>query len=172
MDTDIRYLRTGDLGQRARGRFLFGSLPWVAGVGAPALAYALFMLVRHRRRAARADVAGMRRRRADRIAAKRLKEADDALRAGDHPRFHTALAKGLTGYFADKLGLGPAETTAATVRQRLDHLPDGPDMAREFAELIGICDMARFAPMGTAPAPELLPRATALIDRTEKALRP
>ncbi|MDX9752303.1 MAG: BatD family protein, partial [Flavobacteriales bacterium] len=81
LDTDIRYLRTGDLGLRARGRFLFGSLPWVAGVGAPALAFALFMLVRHRRRAARADVAGMRRRRADRIAAKRLKEADDALRA-------------------------------------------------------------------------------------------
>ncbi len=171
LDTDIRYLRTGDLGLGPKDRWLFGSWGWFAGVGGPALAFALFLLLRHRRQQAEADVVGMRRRQADRVAGRRLKEAAEALRTGDRQAFHTALAKGLTGYFADKLGLAPAETTPATVRERCAHLAEGAPLADEFADLIAICDMARFAPLDAAPREDLLDRANALISRSERAWR-
>jgi hypothetical protein len=171
LDEDIRYIRTGDPQLRPSGSLLFGSAPWIAGMAAPALAFVLFLGWRRRRERALADVAGTRRRMADRVARKHLAEAGKLIDAPDRAPFHSALSKALQGYMADKFQLGLAQLTQPMVRERLATLPDGQALADRYVALVTACDMARFAPVEEKPRQQLYDDAADLIGRIENAYR-
>jgi hypothetical protein len=171
LDSDIRYIRTGDLALRPKGEQLFGSVPYVVGLTTPALAFLLFLVWRQRRAKMLADGGGMRRRAADRVARKRLEQAAEALRENAPGPFHDALSKALRGYLADKLGLGVAELSAARVKEHLRNEAGGAELAERYERLLGICDMARFAPLEERPRQDLYDEAAKLIGELERTLR-
>ena len=171
MGKDIRYIRTGDLELRPTDHHLFGSIAWFAGMGTPALAFMVFLAWRHKREADQRDVAGSRRKQADRVARKRLNEAELALKGRDRNAFYNALAKALNGYIADKFALGPAEVNAVTLTDRFAKYAGGEGLAAEYMELIKACDMARFAPVEDRPRQQLYDEAASLIGRTEQLVR-
>ena len=168
---DIRYIRTGDLDLRPRGEHLFGSWPWLAGMGTPLLGFILFVGWRRKRDAERRDVMGTRRKQADRVARKRLNEAELALKSSDRNAFYTALSRSIHGYIGDKFGLGPAEITATNLRTHLSPFTGGETMADAWMTLLGSCDMARYAPVEDRPRQQLYDEAAALIGRTEQLVR-
>lgn len=168
---DIRYIRTGDLGLREAGSHLFGSVPWLLGMGAPAIGFILFLGWRRKREAARQDAVGTRRKQADRVARKRLNEAEVALKGSDRRTFYDALGKALHGYIGDKFALGPAEINAATLRDRFSRYAGGDALANEYIALMEACDMARYAPVEDQPRQQLFSEAAALIGRTEQLVR-
>ncbi|MBK9149017.1 MAG: protein BatD [Flavobacteriales bacterium] len=170
LDSDIRYIRAGNMQLRAKDRYLLGSWPWTAGMSAPPLAYALLLLWRRKRTRELADAAGTRRRAADRLARKRLREAEEALRTGNRAAFHSALSKALHGYLSDKLGLGLAEITAARIAERLHPHADAERMGDDAMRLIGTCDRARFSPVEETPQQALYDEANQLIQRIERAM--
>lgn len=169
--TDIRYIRldTGKL--RPKGELLFGSLKWWGGMAAPALAFALLLVWHRRQQREQADVVGMRRKRADKVARERLKQAAVALKRNEREPFHTALSKAMHGYLADKFGLGVAEISEARLKECLADKPEGEALAKELAGLIATCDMARFAPVEDRPRQGLYDQAADLIGRTEQITR-
>lgn len=169
---DIRYIRTGDAALRAKDGLLFGSAPWIAGMGAPALAFVLFLGWRRKKEREQADVAGTRRRLADRVARKHLSEAERLLAQNDRGPFYAALSKALQGYMADKFGLGLAQLNEPLVRERLGSSPDGQELAASYARLITACDMARFAPLEDRSRQQLYDEAATLIGRIEQTVRP
>lgn len=169
--TDIRYIRTGATELRGRDEFLFGAPHWWAGMGAPALAFMLLLVWRRKREREAADVQGLRRRKADKVARERLKQAQQALQNKDREAFHGALGKALQGYLGDKLELGVAELNASSIAARLGHGEEGRAIADAFATLIATCDMARFAPVEERPRQDLYDQAAQLIGRTEQLLR-
>lgn len=169
LDNDIRYIRMGDLRLREKGRFLFASPPWAAGMAAPPLLFAMLLVWRRKRLRDQADVQGLRRRKADRLARQRLKDAHEALRQGDRVGFHGALSKALRGYIGDKLGLGNAEATAEAIAARLNGAPQATTIAADCIRILGSCDMARFAPVDERPRQELYDEALQLIQRIERA---
>jgi hypothetical protein len=168
---DIRYIRTGDAGLRAKDGLLFGSAPWIAGMGAPALAFVLFLGWRRKHEREQADVAGTRRRLADRVARKHLAEAARLLKQGDRGPFYAALSKALQGYMADKFGLGLAQLNEPLVRDRLGATAEGQALAASYARLITACDMARFAPLEDTSRQQLYDEAASLIGRIEQTVR-
>jgi hypothetical protein len=169
LDSDIRYIRTGDLQLRGKDEQLFGSLPWAAGLAAPPIAFVLLVLWSRKRERARADGAGMRRRAADKQARKLLREAQAALQAKDRARFHGSLSKALHGYLGDKLGIGFAEVGTETIARALGAAPDAPAIAEGVMRVLGACDMARFAPTDAQPQEALYDEALQLIQRMERA---
>ncbi len=168
---DIRYIRTGDLHLRPVGEHLFGSPVWIAGMGAPVLAFLIFLGWRRKREKDDLDITGTRRKQADRIARKRLHEAGIALKGSDRGAFYDALGKALHGYIADKFGLGPAQTTAPVITERFSQHAGGEGLAAEYLELMEVCDMARYAPVEDRPRKQLYDEAAALIGRTEQTIR-
>ena len=168
---DIRYIRTGDLDLRPHGRMLFGSPRWIAAMAAPPLALLLFFVWYGKHKASLSDQAGLRRRKADRVARKRLSEAEKAMQQGRSEEFHTQLSKALHGYLADKFGLGVAEITVNNLRERMSSINDGDRLAQEYSGLIAECDMARFAPIGDGPRRELYDKAVQLIGNIEREHR-
>lgn len=169
LDHDIRYIRMGDLRLREKDRYLFGSAPWMAGMAAPPLLFMLLLIWKRKHLRDQADEQGRRRRKADRLARQRLKEAHEALRKDDRAGFHGALSKALRGYLGDKLGLGPAETSAQTIAARLQRDPQAEAIAADCLRILGTCDMARFAPVDERPRQELYDEALQLIQRIERA---
>jgi len=172
LDQDVRYIRIGDLDLEPRGTQLFGSLPWIAGMTTPAVAFLVLLAWRRKQERADADVAGTRRRLADRSARSHLKLAHQALAQNDRDAFYTALAKALNGYVADKFGLGVAELSGPVLERHLQATPDGPMIASSYQRLITACDMARFAPVEEVPREQLYEEAVALISRIEQHARP
>lgn len=169
LDQDIRYIRTGDLGLAPKDDHLFGSWAYVAGMGAPVLAFIGFLGWNNKRRRLLGDTQAMRRRGADRIAKQRLKEAAAALKADDRTGFYTALGRSLEGYFADRFNLGVAQVNAVTIREKLGHLESG-ELAKQYAGLIADCEMARFAPFENKPRHQCYEEASSLIHRIEDQL--
>lgn len=168
---DIRYIRTGDLALRPAGKHLFGSLSWLAGMGAPVLGFILFLGWRRKQEAQLNDVVGMRRKQADRVARKHLGQAEAALKSSDRNAFYDALGKALHGYIGDKFGLGPAEINAAKLRERYGRYTEGEALATEYIGLLEVCDMARYAPVEEKPRQQVYEQAVALIGRTEQLVR-
>lgn len=168
---EVRYIRTGDLGLREKGHFLFASLPWFAGMGTPALAFLLFLVWKRKRERERGDVEGTRRKRAEGVARKRLREADQALQQGERQVFYAALSKALHGYLSDKFNLGVAEVNMNELRLRFASYADGNELADGCARMLTACDMARFAPVEDKPRRELYEEAAQLIQRIERSAR-
>lgn len=169
--TDIRYIRSDSGDLRPKGTFLFGSLRWWIGMGTPAVAFLVLLAWRRRQQQDQADVAGIRRKRADKIARAHLKQAALALQQNEREPFYTALSKAMHGYLADKLGLGVAEVTEQRLRDSLSNTPLGDALAKDIMALISTCDMARFAPVEDRPQQDLYDQAAALIGRTEQLAR-
>lgn len=169
LGSDIRYIRTGDLQLRPKGRPLFGSYPYLLGLAAPP-ALLLLLFVWHRKREKRlADADGQRRRGADRVAKQRLAHAEAAMAKQDQRAFYDSIGKALEGYFADKFNLGVAEVNASMIQDKLGALDDGRT-AREFLNLISEAEMARFSPIGGKPAKQMYDEASSIINRIENRL--
>ena len=168
LDRDIRYIRTGDLELEPLGHHLFGSWPYLAGMGAPALAFFVLLGWRRKRDAEQADALGMRRKGADKVARQRLKAAAEALTKNDREAFYTAMSKALHGYVSDKFALGVAEVNATVVREKLAPLGDAPEV---YVKLMDACELARFAPFEDKPRQQVYDEAAALITRIEHDLR-
>lgn len=169
--TDIRYLRPGTGILRPKGELLFASPRWWIGLTTPALAFVLLLIWHRRKQREQADVVGLRRKRADKMARERLKQAASALKQNEREPFYTALSKAMHGYLADKFGLGVAEISEARLKERLANKPEGEALAKELTALIVTCDMARFAPVEDRPRQQLYDQAAELIGRTEQITR-
>jgi hypothetical protein len=171
LDKDIRYIRTGDLDLRPTGRILFGSAPWIAGMAAPTVALIFFLAWHRRHEKETADVAGMRRKKADRVARNRLQEAAKALSDGKREEFYTAMTRALVGYFADKFNVGTAEVNDDLVRARLE-ASGLHEVAGQYVRAINECEMARFAPLEARSRQSSYDEAVELIGTIERSLRP
>lgn len=170
LGSDIRYIRTGDLHLRPKGKHLFGSWAYVAGVAVPPLLLLMVFLLHRRKEKRLGDHQGQRRRGADKVARQRLAAAATALEKDDRAGFHDALGKALEGYFADKFNLGVAEMNSAMIKEKLGSLDQGK-VAEEYIALIDDAEMARFAPIESKPRRQAYEEAAAIISRIEHQLR-
>lgn len=166
LGSDIRFIRTGDLQLRPKGKFLFGSGAYIAGMALPPALLLVLVLWYRRRQSRLGDQQGQRRRSADHVAKQRLALAAAALGKHDDSAFHDALGKALEGYFADKFNLGVNEVNTAMIHAKLDAMDQGRT-AQAYIDLIEQAQMARFAPLVGKPQRQIYDQAMAIIGRIE-----
>ena len=100
----------------------------------------------HRRQLAEQDVAGMRRKRALRLAKKRLKRADSHLKSNDPNRFYEEIYRAIWGCLSDKYNIEPARLNRETVTQCLTEKKVPTDRQERIMQVLQDVDIARFAP--------------------------
>ncbi len=125
----------------------------VVSILAPISAWAL-VLSRRRRERLRSDTVRYRSDRASPEAKKRLREAEDLLRRHDHVHFYAEIGFLLTQFLMDKLNLDRSDVRSDLIEQRLRERNAGESFIASYLECMRRCDMARFAPPGSA---ELFP---------------
>lgn len=92
-----------------------------------------------------ADVAGLKRRRATRVAERRLRNSRSHLEAGDIDAYYLEIARALWGYTQDKLGLPTSMTTIATVLDRLRQLGIADETVEALRGALEGVEFARFS---------------------------
>ena len=147
LNSDINYihpLRPSAL-KRQTSETHAGLLFWLTAVLIVLLTVGSLVFVR-RRQEAEQDVAGMRRKRALRLARKRLKRAEKHLKAGDSNAFYEEIYRAIWGCLADKYSIELAKLSRDTVSQCLNDKQVPADRQESIMKVLQDVDMARFAP--------------------------
>ena len=143
---DIRYIVLGDGNLKKKGTFFAGSPLFFILVAAIALVYLLVDYLLRRTRARRADVAGSRNRRANKMARTRLKSAEAYLKQGLGGAYYEELHKALMGYVSDKLMIPAADLSKETVSDKLRTRGVHEETVTALIGLFDKCEFARYAP--------------------------
>ena len=145
LEDDIVYLK-----QRPRSWQRTDRVPWyrrpeflTAQGLPPALAVAVLLVARHRRRLTQ-DAEYARRLRAPRHAAAARREVRSALAARDNELFFEAVWTALHRYFADRLNLDPGDVDMDAVVRRFRHAGMGRDDLNSIRMVFELCEQARF----------------------------
>lgn len=146
LGSDIRFIHTENKGLHADDPFLLGSRMFYVLLCTMIAAAAAALLIGLVRRARSADVAGSRKRKATRMARKRLKQARLLLDKGIVSAFYEELHKALVGFACDKLNMPTARFTKDNLQQELMARQVNAEDAVAFIELLDACEMARYSP--------------------------
>lgn len=146
LSEDIRYIALGDGHLKKKGAFFAGSLLfYLLMVTLAILTYLVNRLMRFSQ-IRRADVAGSRNRRANKMARTRLRQAEDYLRKNLSGAYYEELHKALLGYVSDKLMIPAADLSKETVSEKLRERGVRDESIAKLTELIDKCEYARYAP--------------------------
>lgn len=172
LTNDIHYIKQGDVEIRQHADDFYGSVMHWLSYLLLVVIFAVVMIIFRRQVAANADTKHLRRRKASKAAAKRLKSASKLLAAGKAEPFYDEVMRALWGYVADKLSLPVTDLTKDNVSEKL--LARGVDgqTTENFLSVLGECEFARFAPGDPATNMEnLYNRATEVIDQLEDMIQ-
>jgi hypothetical protein len=151
---DIRYLQTRDFNLQKEGETFFGSVGFWTLYLLPFLLFGGLLVWKNRQDKLAGDQAGVRRRKADKMARKRLSQAEKHLQAGEEKAFYDEITRALWGYLGDKLTLGQSELTRERVSRVLAERGLPAEPIEQLKQLLDTCEMALFAP---AAAPGGMP---------------
>lgn len=126
------------------------SLPWLTSLVAAPVFWALLTLTSRHRARLRGDVNFARRRKAYRRADLRI---NHALRNAEAGSALHGMAEALTGYVADRYGLGTGALTPADVRCLLADNGLDDTLTGEITDFLEVCDAAKYTPIGDQALP-------------------
>ena len=146
LNEDIRYIKGGEFALRQSHEPFFGTWKYWIFYIVPAVAFAAYVAVNRRMAKENANVKLMKTRRANKVAAKRLKTAGKYL--GEHNRelFYSEVLKAVWGYLSDKLMLPVSELNRDNIAAQLHKYGTTDEVAAMFIEILDICEFAQYAP--------------------------
>ena len=147
LGSDINYIKTG-YNLSARGKFFIGSIKFYLLLLILGAAYYSGTLYIKKRIKMRGDVAGMKNRRANKVARVRLNKAENMLKQNLSAEFYEELHMALLGYSSDKLALNFADLTKERIKESLLGIGVSEELAQLYVDLLDACEYARYSPDG------------------------
>jgi len=171
LDKDIRSIKTGNAGLNKIGERFYGSQGyWLLLLSGPVLC-ALAFGFRNRNRKINSDVVRVKNRRAGKVAARHLANAQKQLAAKNTAAFYEAIFKGLYGYLSDKLNLAVADLNKESIVDGLKDREIGDQLITKLLETLDLCEMARYAPVTQLSELEVLEKAKGIINEIEDEIK-
>ncbi len=87
-----------------------------------------------------------RRKKSNKIAIKRLKNASFCLKNGNFDQFFEEIEKSLWGYFADKFEVNSSKLSKETINLYFNKRNIKAKTKNNFVSLLNICEFARYSP--------------------------
>ena len=167
LNKDIRYLKTGDADLHEEGDSFFGSAGFYLLLLLGPILSAVAFMVRNQMRIKNADVVGVKSRRASKVAAKHLANANKELQANNTQAFYEAVFKGLYGYLSDKLNISYADLDRDKITTALRAKSAKEETIGELLDTLDLCEMARYAPVTQISAQQVFEKAKRIINAIE-----
>ena len=142
---DIRFIRSKTRLGADKG-FLVYSKGWWVAVILILLSGLGFWLGFRKVAARRADVVGMRSRKATRLALRRLAQAKDFLQKNLYTAFYEELHRSLLGFVSEKMAMDMADMSKENIAASLVSRGVPEATAADFTALLDACEEARYAP--------------------------
>ena len=146
LGSDIRFISTKAPGLTAKGDFLVGSAAfWIVTVLLLVVAAVCWAAFR-KMAARRADVVGSKKRKATKMALKRLNLAGTFLKQNLYTAFYEELHKALLGFISDKLNIPVAELSRDRITEALGERGVDGQYVETFIGILDACEFARYSP--------------------------
>ena len=146
LNSDIHYIKTGDSRQRAVGDYFFASTEYWVSLAVLLLAFISLFVIFRKRAIERANVAGRRAGKANKVATKRLKKAAKLMKAGQQGEFYDEVMRALWGFVGDKLNMPVEQLSRENISQQLEAHNVNADTIQQFLGALDECEYARYAP--------------------------
>ena len=146
LNKDIRYIKTGNVGQHGVDDFFFGSKEYWISLAVLALIFISLFVIFRQRAIAGADIVGQRAGRANKVATKRLKKAARLMRDNKPSEFYDEVLRALWGYVGDKLNIPVEQLSHDNIADRLSARGVEQYVVRQFIGAIDECEFERYAP--------------------------
>ena len=174
LSTDIRFIHTkveNGLSKKD-SHFAFSSTMYVCFL-TPLFIFIIVLLLLQKQAKENANVALRNTKRANKVAKKRLKEAQKCLKLGEKSKFYEETMRALWGYIADKLTIPISELTKDNVEEKLVSHSCDQKLIKEFLSCLSDCEFARFSPMvdESLSMENIYSRAAELIGELDNTLR-
>ena len=174
LSTDIRFIHTkveNGLSKKD-SHFAFSSTMYVCFL-TPLFIFIIVLLLLQKQAKENANVALRNTKRANKVAKKRLKEAQKCLKLGEKSKFYEETMRALWGYIADKLTIPVSELTKDNVEEKLISHGCDQKLIKEFLLCLSDCEFARFSPMvdESLSMENIYSRAAELIGELDNTLR-
>jgi hypothetical protein len=147
---DIRYIKTSAPSFNKDEHSFFGSAGFIALYALPFFAFIGLIAVRRRNESLAADITGSKRRKALRLAKKRLRYAEKNLVGHDKKKFYEEVSEAIWGYLGDKLNIDMAELSKDTVAEKLMARNVKAETISRLQSLLNSCEVSLYAPAGDA----------------------
>ena len=146
--TDIRYINTSEQTIKPAERIITGTMFfWLFYIISLLITIVLIILFRKQARD-NANVALMRNKKANKVARRRLKVAEQQLKATNKDAFYDEVLKALWGYLSDKLSIPVSELNKDNISLRLSQHGVNDELVAQFMTLLKDCEFERYAPIG------------------------
>ncbi|MES2425937.1 MAG: BatD family protein [Bacteroidota bacterium] len=170
LDKDIHYIKTGDAQLRSDGNRFYGSLAfYLLLLSGPVLCAGAFVY-RNQQRKNNSDVVKVKSKRAGKVAAKHLANAQKELSANNTTAFYEAISKGLYGYLSDKLNISYADLDRETIASALKTKAVSEGLVTQLRDTLDLCEMARYAPVTHISTQEVFEKAKNIINAIENEI--
>ncbi len=169
---DIRFIHQGAPMLRVQGTTFYGTPVFYSIYGGSTLLFLVLIVVYRKKARENANAALMRNKKANRLAAKRLKVAFGYMKNNRNEAFHESILKAFWGYLSDKLGIPVATLNRENAVVNLRKRNVDENLINDFIEIIEQCEFARFAPAeGSEARSELYRKAEITMSRMEKQIK-
>lgn len=147
LGSDIRFIKTGNIVLRPIGKTLASSYWFYLFYPFTLLLFAVLVIWRRKKIRENADLALVKNRRANKVALKRLKQAEKLLTGNRREEFYDELIRAVYGYLSDKLRIPLAELSLEKALNELNARKTDQQLLQDLSEMVDRCQFARYAPV-------------------------
>lgn len=146
LNKDIRYIKTGETEIHDINDFFFGSKTYWISLAVLVLIFISLFVVFRQRAIDNANIGKMRGKKANKMAARRLKKSKRLMEAGRQNEFYDEVLRALWGYVGDKLNMPVEQISRDNISQCLSEHNVNEETVKRFIEAVDECEFERYAP--------------------------
>ena len=145
-DNDIRNIKTGEINNYGTNRQFVGSAGYWVSLLLPLLTFVLLLIIFRKRAMDHADIINMRQKKADKIARKRLRKANQLMRQGKGEEFYDEVLRALWDYVGYKLNMPVEKLSRENIAETFMKHEVRQDTIDKFLSALDTCEFERYAP--------------------------
>lgn len=168
LGSDIRYIYTGELKAASnRNSISFGTFLFWLFYAIPLSIAALMFIVFRKRIKENADVTRMRYKKANKVAQRRLKVAEQLLQQNKKEAFFEEIERAAWTYLSDRLSIPTAQLNKENIAQILTEKAVPDVTIKQMLHVLSTAEFARYAPTSDSAMHELYEDTIKIINQLE-----
>jgi hypothetical protein len=170
LGNDIRYIQTNDLvlpHTSPRRWIAFGSLIFWLCYLLPAILAAVLFVIFRKQIKENADITRVRYKKANKVAQRRLKMAEQLLKQNNKEAFYEEIERALWTYLSDRLSVPTAQLNKENIAQILVGKGVAQELIDEMLKVLATAEFARYAPVSDHAMQDLYNDTTKMINQLE-----
>lgn len=145
-DQDIHPIKESNGKSRDINNIFFGSFVYWSILSVLFIIFVTLLVIFRKRAVDNANISSLKMKKANRVATRRLKNANKLMLANERDKFYDEVLRALWGYVGDKLNIPVEQLTKDNISEKLSLRNVGEETNSMFIKAIDECEYNRYAP--------------------------